>query len=135
MRLPALDLVPTLEPVTTPGGKPTVKAIGVRRRAEHYRDLCAGLALRLIHEVFRVLPLTTVVTCTGHGLGRDPATGQPGDVIALRVEITREAMDQLDLDHVDPSTCLEAQAGRLGVAADGSLRPVLVPANSTPSSG
>jgi hypothetical protein len=124
VRLPSLDLVPTLEPVTTAGGKPTMKAVGVRRRAELYRDLCAGLALRLFHETFRVLPLTEVVACTGYGPGRDPATGQPGDVVALRVEIRRVAMEQLDLDHVDPSTCLGAQGGLLGVTADGSLRPV-----------
>ena len=61
--MPPLSIVPTTEPTTTPGGKPTVKSLGVRRRVELYRDLCAGLVLRLIHETFRVLPLTQVVEC------------------------------------------------------------------------
>jgi hypothetical protein len=127
IRLPTLDLVPTSEPATTPGGKPTTKAIGIRRRAELYRDLCAGLALRLIYETFRVLSLTREVTCTGYGPGRDPATGQPAVVTALAVRVTRAAMESLDLDHVDASTCLEAQGGRLGVGADGALKPVAAP--------
>jgi len=133
IRLPSLSLVPTAEPTTTPGGKPTTKAIGARRRAELYRDLCAGLALRLIHETLRVLPLTQEVECVGRGEGRDPATGQPGLVTALTIRVSRGAMDELDLDHVDPSTCLEAQGGRLGVAADGTLKGIPEEGRTVPS--
>jgi hypothetical protein len=133
IRLPPLSLVPTTEPTTTPGGKPTTKAIGMRRRAELYRDLCAGLALRLIHETFRVLHLTQEVECVGRGEGRDQATGQPRLVQALEVRISRAAMERLDLDHVDPSTCLEAQGGRIGVAADGTLKAIANGSGVSPS--
>jgi hypothetical protein len=124
IRLPALSLVPAAEPTTTPGGKPTTKNIGVRRRVELYRDLCAGLALRLIHETFRVLPLTKQVECWGRGPGRHPATGQLELVTALHLRLDRGAFEQLDLDHVHPSTCLSGQRGRLGVSADGALASV-----------
>jgi hypothetical protein len=133
IRLPSIELVPMLEPTTTPGGKPTTKAIGIRRRAELYRDLSAGLALRLIYETFRALPPTQEVECVGRGEGRDSATGQYGLVPALTVSISRAAMEQLDLDHVDPSTCLEAQGGRIGVAADGTLKAVAKGSGVVPS--
>jgi hypothetical protein len=67
------------------------------------------------------------------GAGRNPATGQYGLVPALTVRISRAAMEQLDLDHLDPSTCLEAQGGRIGVGADGTLKAVAKASGVAPS--
>jgi hypothetical protein len=120
--LPPLALLPTTEPATTPGGKPTRKALSTRRRVELYRDLLAGLALRLVYETLRVLPMVQQVTCWGRGMARDSASGQEISVVALHLHVARQVLERIDLDHVDPSTCLESLGGSLGVAPSGDLR-------------
>jgi hypothetical protein len=124
LALPDLDDVPTELTSLTKTGKLSSKAISRRDRVGLYEDLCTGLALRVVYEIFRVLPTAQQIELFGTVDGIDPATGHSREFVTLRLLTTREVCGRLDLDHVDPSAAFEGLGGEFSLRRSGQLEPL-----------
>ena len=122
--LPTLDAVPLTISSVTKTGKFSERKMAQRDRVDLYKDLCAGLALRLVHEVLRVLPFVEHVGLRGMIAGPDPATGQLSRYVALRLATDRTTFLALSLDNVDPSQALSHLQGEMKATRDGTLQPL-----------
>lgn len=127
MELPSLDAIPLTNSTVTKTGKFSERKMAQRDRGDLYKDVCAGLALRLVHEVFRVLPFVEHVGLRGMVSAPDPATGQPSRYVALQLATDRTPFLALSLDKVDPSQALTHLGGEMKSRRDGTLQPLEVP--------
>jgi hypothetical protein len=124
LSLPDLDVVPAERVSLTKTGRASTKKVAQRDRTALYADLCAALALRLIHETYRVLPMVRSVEVFGTAEDLDPGTGQPREFVALHVEASRERFSPLNLDGVDPTEAIEGLGGAFAYTRTGELRPL-----------
>ena len=122
--LPDLDIVPSGRTELTKTGKVSYRKVNQRDRTSLYADVCAALALRLVYETLRVLPVVNDVEVVGTSEQVNPATGQEDEFVALHVRTTRASFEGLDLDRVDPTAALEGLGGRLAYERTGELRPL-----------
>jgi hypothetical protein len=122
--LPSLDQIPSERTRITKTGKLSRRHMAQRDRTALYERLCCGLALRLMYEAFRVLPMLEQVTMRGTTTAIDPGTGHERRFDALRCAASREALEALDLDHVEPEAALEHLGGAFGCDRRGALTPV-----------
>lgn len=95
---------------------------GKLKLREAYEDVCCGLVLRVVHEVYRVIPEADDVVLTGYLSADDPATGHSARAVLIKIATDRESFTAINLDAVDPSTAL----AHLG-AASKKKRGMLVP--------
>ena len=122
--LPPLDDIPLTRSRVTKTGKFSERPMAMRDRVVLYQDVCAGLALRLMHEVYRVLPFMECVDLTGVAEGVSPATGHAERYPALHLSTTREQFVAINLDEVDSSQALQGLGGHLATTREGTLKPV-----------
>jgi Protein of unknown function (DUF4236) len=122
--LPELDDIPSQVTALTQRGKLSTKAMSQRDHTDLFADLCAGIALRLLYEAFRVVPSLLRIEVFGTTSGIDPATGHSREFIALALNTSRAAIDALNLDNVDPTSALVALGGRLSCDKRGVLSPI-----------
>ncbi|MES2641036.1 MAG: DUF4236 domain-containing protein [Myxococcota bacterium] len=107
LELPDLDDVPDERTSLTSTGKLSRKKMAQRDRVAIYEDLCCGVALRLTHEAFRVIPALIEVMVEGVFTQPD-ATGKDTEGTALRFTVTRTRFLECDLDKLDPSDAVRA---------------------------
>jgi hypothetical protein len=119
--LPDISEVPEERTQLTKTGRLSSKVMAQRDRTAVYRELCSGMALRLIYETFRVLESVQVVEVFGTAAGTDPSTGQPREVVALHLRTVRADFAKLNLDAVDPSSALEHLGGLFSCDKGGQL--------------
>jgi hypothetical protein len=124
VEMPTMDAIPPTLSSVTKTGKFSERKMAQRDRLDLYKDVCAGLALRLVHEVFRVLPFVEHVTLLGIVSGPDPSTGQQCRVMGLRLTTDRAPFLTLSLDNVDPSLALSQLGGEMKTTRDGKLQPL-----------
>jgi hypothetical protein len=124
--LPTMDAIPLTVSSVTKTGKFSERKMAQRDRVDLYKDVCAGLALRLVHEVLRVLPFVEHVRLAGMITGPDPATGQTSRYVALRLSTDRGPFLGLALDHVDASEALAHLGGEMKTKRDGTFQPLEV---------
>ncbi len=122
--LPDLDIVPSERTELTKTGKVSYRKVSQRDRTGLFADVCAALALRLVHETMRVLRVVNEVEVVGTSEQVNPATGQQDEFVALHIKTTRAGFEELDLDRVDPRAALEGLGGRLAYGRTGELRPL-----------
>jgi hypothetical protein len=122
--LPDLAELPERRSTLTSTGRLSSRRLPQRDRTAIYADLCCGLALRLVHETLRVLPIIEQVEITGIAEILDPATGHREELTALRLATTRADFARLNLDRVQPRAALEGLGGRFALTARGELRGV-----------
>jgi hypothetical protein len=100
------DILPTEVKTLTVSGKVSTKPTPRARFNEIYQDYVCGCVLRVAREVFALLPIRTIlVTATVDGI--DPRTGRPIDMPVVSVAVTREVIEHLDFERLDPSDALE----------------------------
>lgn len=98
--------IPTELKTLTSTGKVSVKPMPKARFHEIYQDYVCGCVLRVAREVFALLPVETVlVTASVDAL--DSRTGQTVEQPVLSAAMDRNALRQLDFEHVDPSDAME----------------------------
>jgi hypothetical protein len=119
--LPDLSEIPETNTLVTKTGKLSERPMAVRDRSALYRDVCAGVALRLVHETYRVLPFVQHVTAVGLAERPIRARNEPR-YSALTVATDRQTFGAYDLDSANPSGLLLALGGHLSSARDGSLK-------------
>jgi len=100
------ETIPAEVKVLTTAGKLSVKAMPKARFHEIYQDYVCGCVLRLAREVLALLPVDQVLV-TASVKGADARTGQPADVPVLSAAISREAVDRLDCERLDPSDSMD----------------------------
>jgi restriction system protein len=122
--MPTLDTIPLTVSSVTKAGKFSERNMAQRDRVDLYKDVCAGLALRLVHEVFRVLPFVEHVGLRGMIEAPDPATGQAAHFVVLRLATERTPFLALSLDNVDPSEALAHLGGEMKATREGNLQPL-----------
>jgi hypothetical protein len=125
--LPTLDAIPLTVSSITKAGKFSERKMAQRDRTDLYKDVCAGLAMRLVHEVFRVLPFVEHVALRGMISAPDLATGQPSRYAALQLATDRAPFLAVSLDHVDPSQALTHLGGEMKATRGGTLQPLEAP--------
>ena len=124
LSLPEITEVPEHRTLLTKTGKVSLKPLTQRDRVGIYTDLCAGMALRLVYETFRVLPTVQSVEIFGTAAGIDAATGHPVEFVALQMTTDRLSFDQLNLDALDPSAAVTGLGGRLSISRSGEPTPL-----------
>jgi hypothetical protein len=121
--LPGLDVVPAQRAQLTKTGKLSRRAMAQRDRKALYTSICAGVALRLIYETFRVLPFVNRVqaigTVTTPGLGR-----MERRYAGVALETSRFDLLAMDLDEGEPEAILRSLGGEMSLARDGTLKPL-----------
>ena len=100
------EVIPAEVKSLTAAGKLSVKAMPKARFHEIYQDYVCGCVLRLAREVLALLPVDQVLV-TGAVKGVDAATGQSADVPVLSAAISREAVERLEFERLDPSDSME----------------------------
>ena len=87
-------------------GKLSVKKMPVTRFNELYQDYICGCALRIARELFALLPFEKVFV---HAVGDilNTKTGYKESQPILSVLFTRETMETLNFENLDPSDCME----------------------------
>jgi restriction system protein len=87
--------------------------------AAQYAGLVASVALRTASEALAATAeradAVRAVTVHGRGSGVDPATGPAARPNLVIVSVTREILDGLLLDRVQPLACLAALGGRISL--------------------
>ena len=100
------QVIPTELKTLTSSGKVSVKPMPKARFHEIYQDYVCGCVLRVAREMFALLPIETLlVTASVDAL--DSRTGQAAERSVLSAAMDRNALHQLDLEHVDPSDAME----------------------------
>jgi hypothetical protein len=121
LALPEIDEIPDERTLLTKTGKLSRKPMAQRDRVALNADLCTGMALRLVYETFRVLPMVNVVEITGTSSGNDPATGHSSIDVALHLRVDRPAFQTISWDTADPSSVLTGLGGRFACDRQGHL--------------
>jgi hypothetical protein len=121
LALPEIHEIPDERTLLTKTGKLSRKPMSQRDRVALYSDLCTGMALRLVFETLRVLPMVSEVEITGTSSGNDPATGHSSTAVALHLHVDRSAFGTIDWDTADPSSALSGLGGRFACDRQGHL--------------
>lgn len=100
------EVIPPEVKSLTAAGKLSVKAMPKPRFHEIYQDYVCGCVLRLAREVLALLPVDQVLV-TASVNGTDPRTSQPADVPVLSAAMSREVVERLDFERIDPSDSME----------------------------
>lgn len=124
LSLPEIDEIPEQRAELTKTGRLSTKKVSQRDRVALYVDVCCSVALLLIYEVFRVLPMVSGVEVFGTAEGVDAATGKPVEFVALHLQTDRRSFEDINLDAVDPSSALDGLGGRIAVNRKGELGPL-----------
>lgn len=114
--LPGIDVIPAQRSKLTKTGKISYRNMAKKDRRALYVNLCCGLALRLVHETYRVLPMVQNAALSGIGQGSDRQR-----VCALRQNTTRDAFASVRHDNLDASELLTQLGGVFACGKDGSL--------------
>lgn len=122
VELPPLDEIPLTKSQVTKAGTFSERPMAKRDRVGLYEDVCASLILRLVHEVFRVLPFTNKVNLTGTASRVSPVTGHPETYLALRFPTTRGRFQAVILDGIDPSLGLQGLAAEYTLSREGEFK-------------
>lgn len=110
--LPTLDVIPTAKEYSYIRAKDEIRE-KPRSRTEItglYRNVIAALTLRTLGELFDAVPVSVLQTVTFNGILHtvDPATGMDVRPCLISVRSTREEFGKLNLERVDPVSCLAA---------------------------
>ena len=100
------DVIPKDVKSLTSTGKVTSKAMPKGRFHELYQDYVCGCVLRVAREVFALLPVdVTIVTALVPST--QASTGKDVDIPVLSVAMSREVINRLDFQRLDPSDSME----------------------------
>lgn len=108
--LPAPETVPGATEFVYVKSKNEVrmKARSKAEIADLYRSAVASVTLRLVRDLFAAVPVgvVDVITVNSTVQAVDPATGKDVRPCLVSVRVTREAMQEVRIESVDPVACL-----------------------------
>ena len=111
IELPDVDVVPTRASRALKNGGISYRKLPPRMIRDLYQDVCCALVLRIVHEIYRVLPEADTLHVKGLRLEPDPRTGRIRRAVYVQFRTQRERFCDLDLDHVDPSEAFSYLGG------------------------
>ena len=126
LTLPELADVPADQPRVSDAGDLSRVLLSPAERGALFDRLCCSVALRLIYESFRVVPMLEVVELRGTFEAEDPA-GRATERVCMQVVVGRREFEGLDLDGECPTAVVRA-LGRFGCGVNGELEGVLTEA-------
>lgn len=100
------EVVPAEEVKLTAAGKLSTKAMALGRYWALYQDYVCSCAIRVAREALAVLPVSRVVISIGASR-LDTSTGHNGVVTFLTASFSREGIERLNLDAIDPSDSMK----------------------------
>jgi len=100
------SVVPSEEKKLTASGKLGTKKIAAGTYWSLYQDYVCGCALRVVREMFALLPLPRIIVNVAIS-GVDSSTGRHGQVIILTMSVPREVATGLRYATLDPSDSLK----------------------------
>lgn len=121
MELPELDIVPEDKLSLTKTGKLSNRKMVQKDRLKLYSDICTGLALRLIYETFRVIYSVNTVKLDGLTEKINPTNGNIESITSLRIEISRQDFNLLNLDNLDSTLAFQSLNGTFACSKNGEL--------------
>jgi hypothetical protein len=99
------EVIPADAKSLTATGKIAVRTMPKAQFHELYQDYVCSCILRLVREVFALLPVDTVLI-TAIVTGINSGTGHAAEVPVLSLVAPREVTERLDYDNLDPSDSL-----------------------------
>ncbi|MGY3571998.1 hypothetical protein [Vibrio paucivorans] len=100
------EIIPSEQKSLLKSGKLSVKKMPVGRFNEIYQDYVCSSVLRVAREIFAILPDEFVlVNATDKLLNK--ATGHLEESNVLSVYISRETLEGINMDAIDPSDCMQ----------------------------
>jgi hypothetical protein len=107
LKVNGTQAIPSEVKTLTAGGKVSVKPMPRGRFHEIYQDYVCGCMLRVVREVFALLPVEALlITALVDSL--DSRTGQTVEQPVLSAAMPRAIVARLDFDRVDPSDAVES---------------------------
>lgn len=120
-QLPDLNEIPEEELSLTKTGKLSKRKMTQKKRIEIFTDLCAGITLSLAYESFRVINFLEGVNIFGYSQTTDFSTGHDQEIFPLFIKVSREKLERLNLDKIDPSTAFDCLDGIFQCDRKGNL--------------
>jgi hypothetical protein len=103
--------IPAEQKLLTASGKVSVKAIPKSRFVEIYQDYICSCVLRVARELFALLPIETLlISSSAETL--DTTTGQTVERPFLSVVISRNIINSINFDMIDPSDSIMSMPHR-----------------------
>jgi hypothetical protein len=99
------EIVPREVKSLLQSGKRSTKQMPKGRFYEIYQDYVCGCVLRVAGELLALLPLDMVIVTAVDNL-LDTSTGRLAEQPILSVAVPRDTLDQLSIEHIDPSDAL-----------------------------
>lgn len=107
LKVNGTQAIPSEVKALTAGGKVSVKPMPRVRFHEIYQDYVCGCMLRVVREVFALLPVE-VLLITAIVDSLDSRTGQTMEQPVLSAAMPRAIVARLDFDRLDPSDAVES---------------------------
>lgn len=98
-------IVPETELTLTPAGKISPKVLGKTKYWSLFKDHICSCALRITGDVFNVLPIDRLILNLGE-TRISPATGHPEPITLLGIDVSRAALNRINLVAVSPSDAM-----------------------------
>ena len=102
-----MEVIPKYEKKLTKRGEVSEKKIPRARFHEIYQDYVCGCMLRIVREVFAVLPFEQILITASI---EDVGMSEP--VPVMSAIIPKSIITDVDLDNIDPSDCVESYVHR-----------------------
>lgn len=102
----AQKAIPTEMKMLLKSGKVTIKPMPKIKYHELYQDHVCSIVLKVARDIFALLPIEkTIITVFDHTLTQ--STGYLNDTAIVSARITKETMNRLNLNKIDPSEALK----------------------------
>lgn len=118
MELPDFCIVPEEEMDITEADNIFLWEIAQQERFKIYSDICAGLTLRLIYEIFRIIYSVDIVEFCGLAEQVNPVNGCPENIASLYIRVPRKEFEKINLDASDPTSIFENLNGQFNFKKD-----------------
>lgn len=117
------SVVPAAVKSLTKTGKVSSKAMPKTKAADIYQDYVCGAVLRVAREVFAALPVEYVLVTASTDL-LDPATGHTKPTPVLSAIASRQRLQGLAFDALDPSAAMSNTIHRMSFKRSEGMREI-----------
>ncbi len=117
------EIVPREEVKLTASGKLTTKDMAIGKYWALFQDHVCSCALRIALETFAVIPVGRAIVNIAV-IRRDTSTGHSGAVAILAVHFMRNAVEDLNLEAIDPSDSMKNFPHRMRFKKTTGFEPI-----------
>lgn len=123
IRIHSSDIVPSEQKTLLKSGKLSVKKMPVGRFNEVYQDYVCSVVLRVANEIFAIVPDQFVLINAKDKL-LNTSTGHLEEQVILSVYVSKETLDSLSLDTIDPSDSMSNFLNKMNFKKTKGFEPV-----------